>query len=182
MNGSKMPYGKIKESTIGENKKTVENAQDGSFLSASGRLRTPTMKQRMFVKRAVELLDPTKAAQEVFATTDPANARAIASTTMKRKGVQLLLKKFIPDEMVLQTVKDQLFAETPKGKDENLYPDNMARLKAADIALKLKGAYPTDAVKLNVAGGSQINFIVTKMAPEEEVIIGEEVVDDSTTK
>ena len=177
-----MPFGTIKESTKEENKKHVESNDDGSFLGKDGRIRTPTMKQRAFVKRAVELLDPTKAAKEIYATTDPANARAIASNVMKKKGVQLLLKKFIPDELVLQTVKDQLFAETPKGKDENLYPDNMARLKAADMALKLKGAYPTDAVKLNVGGGSQINFIVSRMDPKEEVIIGEEVVDDTATK
>ena len=183
-----MPFNNqlIKESTKEKNAAIVAKATDGSYLGKDGRILRPTFKQRKFLKRYVETGNITQATMESFATTDRKNAVSLGREVLAKKGVQKLLQKYISDDEVLQTVKDQLTAETPKGRSETMVPDNMARLKAADIALKLKGAYPTDAIKLNVGGGSQINFIVSRMEPKDEVdvmeLIPEEEKENDTTK
>jgi hypothetical protein len=159
----------ISEEKIEENKKLAETSSDGTYLIKGGKTRRPTIKQKKFVKRVIETGNPTQAAMEVYATKKRVNARAIAHATMQNPGVQILLKKYITDEEALQTLKEQLTATTIKGKDDIEVSDNMARLKAVDITMKLKGAYPTDAVKLQLSGNNQINFIVSRMDPSEEV-------------
>jgi hypothetical protein len=172
-----MPF-KGEPFTISEERKKINDevakkGLGGSYIGKDGKLRKATMKQRKFVKRTIETLNPTQAAMEVYNVKDRTVARTMATQNLNKKSIQILLDKYIPDTMVLETVKEQLFANTIKGKDDTEVPDNMARLKAADIALKLKGAYPTDAVKLQLSGQNQINFIVSKMDPSEEVKVVE---------
>ncbi len=178
-----MPFNnlQISEEKKEENIKEMEKG-NGSFLDKGGKIRHLTNLQRKFVKRVIETGNPTQAATEVYATHKRVNAAAIASKTMKNPGVQILLKKYISDEEVLQTLKDQLGATTIKGKDDIEVPDNMARLKAVDITMKLKGAYPTDAIKLQLSGTNQINFIVSRMDPSEEVNVIEGVEEKNDRK
>jgi len=182
-----MTFVKGYKGTISDEKKKEHEEElargDGSWIGKDGKIRRPSMKMRKFVRRVIETNNPTQAAMEVYNTTDRANARAYASKVMGKKSIQILLNKYISDAEVLQTVKDQLKATTFKGKEADVeMADNMARLKAADIALKLKGAYPTDAMKLNVGGGNQINFIVTKMESKDEIDVNNltEEKDDTT--
>ena len=179
-----MPTGIISQEKLEENRKVAESGIGGSHLAINGTLRTPTLKMKRFVKRAIETLNPTQAEREVYLSKTNKYAKNHASRLMKNPGIKILMEKMIPDSLVLDTVKAQLNAETIKGKNDEWVPDNMARLKAADISLKLKGAYPTDAIKLNVAGGSQINFIVSRMDPLEEVDVeeGVEVEKNDTTQ
>lgn len=163
------------QKTLEENKRVAATGIGGSYLDKMGKLRKPTLKMKKFLRRAVEISNPTQAVKDVYGTTENKKAKSHAHKLMINPGIRILMEKMIPDSLVLDTVKEQLNAETIKGSRDMLVPDNMARLKAADISLKLKGAYPTDAIKLNVAGGSQINFIVSKMDPLEEVNVEEGV-------
>lgn len=180
-----MPPGILSQEKIEENKRIAETGIDGSYLSKGGRLKKPSLRMKKFVRRALETCSPIQAVKEVYGPKKNTVMRNHANQLMRNPGIKILMEKMIPDSLVLDTVKAQLSAETIKGKDDEWVPDNMARLKAADITLKLKGAYPTDAIKLNVAGGSQINFIVSKMDPLDEVNVEEGVTvekNDTTQK
>lgn len=168
-----MPPGILSQNKLEENKRIAETGIGGSYLSTHGILKKPSLKMKKFVRRAVETCSPIQAVKEVYGPKKYAVMKNHATQLMNNPGIKILMEKMIPDSLVLDTVKAQLNAETIKGKDDMWVPDNMARLKAADISLKLKGAYPTDALKLNVGGGSQINFIVSKMDPSDEVDVKE---------
>ncbi len=165
-----MPFNnlQISEEKKEENLKEMERG-NGSYVDKGGKLRRPTVKQKKFVKRFAETGNATQAVMEVYNPNKRVNAKIIANRIMKNPGIQILLGRLISDEEALKTLKEQLGATTIKGKDDIEVPDNMARLKAVDITMKLKGAYPTDAIKLQISGQNQINFIVSKMDPSEEV-------------
>jgi hypothetical protein len=124
------------------------------------------------VKRAVELKNLTKAVKEVYDTKHP---NQLVKEIMKRPHIQIMFDRLIDDTKVVGVLRDQLEATAYNHDLKDFVPDNSSRLKAVDLSLKVKGAYPQDQ-KFNI-GGQSINFIITKSdAPAQtEVIEGEEV-------
>lgn len=124
------------------------------------------------MKRAVELKNLNAAAREVYSPKDPGH---LVRQVMKRPHIQIMFDRLIDDGKVLGVLRDQLEATSWNADKGEFVPDNSNRLKAVDLSLKVKGAYPQDA-KFNI-GGQSINFIITKsdQPSQGEVLEGEEL-------
>lgn len=136
---------------------------------------SPTLKERLFVRKAIETKSLKKAAQAVYGNKvhgkeSGAAAMVHAERTAKRPIVQALFDKYIDDEKVMMTLRDQLEAKEYNSNLEDWVPDNSSRLKAVDLSLKVRGAYPSD--QKYTIGNQQVNFIITK---SEASMPGEEV-------
>jgi hypothetical protein len=135
-----------------------------------------TLKQIAFARKVARTLKPTESAMAVYKSSTRDAARKTAKRNMKNPKILEILGNYVTDEDISRTLKDQLAAlkvsYTPEGRMED--PDNMARLKAVDIALKVKGAYPQDALKLGGGQGNTFNFIISKaekrLIPEEDIV------------
>ena len=105
--------------------------------------RRPTPKQQRFIRSYVNNGgNATQAALEAYKT-DYATARAIGSETLTKPNIRREIDKLmggvqLTTKDAIRTVKEALGASTDKG------PDWPARLKAADMTLKLADAYPKD--------------------------------------
>jgi len=58
------------------------------------------------------------------------------------KGWKALLDEFIPDEALLETIKEAFYATKIHGsptEPDKVIPDHAIRLKAVELALKIKG-------------------------------------------
>lgn len=167
------------------------SVRNGKLAAARGNLRRTapvnpkprplTLKQLAFARKVAQTLSPTQAAMDVYKSSTRDIARKTAKRNMDNPRILSILGNYVTDEDIAKTLKEQLEAKkvsyTPDGRMED--PDNMARLKAVDIALKVKGAYPQDALKLGGGQGNTFNFIISKaekrILPEEEVLEGDVV-------
>jgi hypothetical protein len=62
---------------------------------------------------------------------------------LKTKSFKLLLNEYLPEEKVMEVHKEMLNAQRPVvcDKEVEMYSDNDARLKAVDMAIKMRGRY-----------------------------------------
>ena len=141
----------------------------------------PTFRQRMFAKEVAKSHNPNKAARIAYPDAQVNSARTIAQRNMHNPKILDLINKYVPDEKIGEVLRKQMDAKklTKFGEED----DNMAQLKATDMVLKVKGAYPIDAVKLNTGSGTTVNFIIEQgkgrdISPITEVIDGEEATKD----
>ena len=141
----------------------------------------PTFKQRIFAKEVAKSHNPVKAAQIAYPEATHGSATTLAHRNMHNPKVLDLINKYVPDEKIGEVLRKQMDAKkmTKFGEED----DNMAQLKATDMVLKVKGAYPMDAVKLNTGSGTTVNFVIERgegrdLSPITEVIDGEESKED----
>lgn len=145
------------------------------------RKKDPTFRQRMFAKEVAKHHNPVKAAKIAYPGITHSSANTTAYRNMHNPKILNLINKYVPDEKIGEVLKRQMDAK--KQTKFGLEDDNMAQLKATDMVLKVKGAYPSDAMKLGVGSGSTINFIIEQgkgrdISPITEAIDGEEVKED----
>ena len=106
--------------------------------------RRPTVKQEKFVKEYVANGgNGTQAALKAYDTDDYNTANQIAIENLQKPIVQHELKRLLKGsnitmKRVLGAVSDGLDATKGKGEE-----DHPTRLRAADMSLKLHGAYPS---------------------------------------
>ncbi len=145
------------------------------------RKKDPTFKQRIFAKEVAKHHNPVKAAKTAYPEATAGSATTLAHRNMHNPKILDLINKYVPDEKIGEVLKRQMDAK--KQTKFGLEDDNMAQLKATDMVLKVKGAYPIDAVKLNTGSGTTVNFIIEQgkgrdISPITEVIDGEEATED----
>ena len=105
-------------------------------------LRKPTPKQQHFIKAYVETGNATQAALEAY-NTNYSTARSIGYENLTKPHIRQEIEKAmgkvqLTTQDAIRTIKEALEASNNKG------PDWTARLKAADMTLRLGDAYPKD--------------------------------------
>ncbi|KKQ68585.1 MAG: hypothetical protein A2626_02800 [Candidatus Nealsonbacteria bacterium RIFCSPHIGHO2_01_FULL_38_55] len=109
-----------------------------------------TLKQKLFVQRTAQSLNPTQSAREVYDCSS-GSAKVIASINLRKPAVALALKEKLEisgfsDETIVEKLKELITANRIteyKGvaKMTNL-PNYPERRKTLDMVLNLMGAYP----------------------------------------
>lgn len=133
-------------------------------------------RERTFVKEYLRTGSSRKAGMIAYGgTMKPQSASTYGTQVLTRPKIQEVIDMYIKDEQVAVVLKEQLGATKMEKNfetgDTMEVPDNSARLKAVDISLKVKGAYPTGNT---FSADKQINFIVTKMESNERTDINNE--------
>jgi len=110
--------------------------------------KTPTDKERAFAKSYVKTLNATKSYKEVYNTkTDNIHtvqqeaSRTLSKPQVKREIVELMERKGLDDESLLQVHQEGL--QSTRGDE----PDYSVRHKYLETAYKLKGYTDTDREK-----------------------------------
>lgn len=110
-----------------------------------------TLKEKRFLKKYLEIGNATEAASQVYDVVDRNSAKALASQVLAKLTITDVLDKIgVTDEKIAQTVMDGMEANKPisavSGKDASEasvdfidVPDWTARLKATELASKMKG-------------------------------------------
>ena len=105
--------------------------------------RKPTPKQKRFIQAYIKTGNATQAALQAYKASY-STARSIGYENLTKPHIRreieksMVIKVQLTTQDALRTVKDALEANRDKG------PDSTARLKAADMTLKLADAYPKD--------------------------------------
>jgi len=113
------------------------------------------------VNKTLATLNPTEAARVAYPNSKNPDMMAVAN--MRKPKILALIEKHVLDVDVAVVLKEQLHAKKkiydPSIKSLIDEPDNAARLKAVDIALKVKDAYPGGS---GAGVGNSFTFIVQK--------------------
>ena len=95
-----------------------------------------TIKEKIFVDNYIKTGSPHAAALAAYNVSDK-NASALAYTTLKKLDISTIFEKAgLTDDAIAQTLRDAMGAL--RGKD---MPDWLPRLKATEMALKVKGHF-----------------------------------------
>lgn len=122
-------------------------------------------KQELYLRdRVVNGGKHTKGQSAEMAGYSKAVAKSPQQKIEKTKSFQQLLTRYCPDEMLQQKLIEGLNSNkvliNNKGEITGEIPDNSNRLKALDIALKLKNCYPKDkAIEQNFTLSNWLNSI-----------------------
>ena len=121
-----------------------------------------TLRQKKLIKN----LGKYKTIEEAMLKSDysPSTAHQ-QKEILKGKGFVELLEKYLPDEEILQTHKEGLRATkiiTSLTEPDREVPDHPTRLKAVDMAYKVKGKQndnPNFNQQVNINEGNAITFV-----------------------
>jgi hypothetical protein len=119
------------------------------------RRRRMTEKERAFLREIAKGKTQTAAAMKAYDAKDEKSAAAIGSKTMTRISETWpeLMDRYFGDDKIAKVIGDAFRAKKSwysKAKGDMVTEkDHMARLKAADMALKLKNKYPKEEVDHN---------------------------------
>lgn len=120
-------------------------------MSKTAKRLPKTIKEKRFVKEYSKDGNATRAAREVYDVSNNNSAAAIGSEILRKLNISEVLDKAgVTDEKIAQTIFDGMEASKPisvvGGKDAGEasmdfidVPDTPSRLKAAELASKLKG-------------------------------------------
>ncbi len=105
-----------------------------------------TPKQQAFISAWIENGgNGTQAALQAFECSNPASAATCASRMFRNRKVKAELERTLDRsslaEKIVQVIADGLNATLPPQGPHRDFPDHKTRLKTADKALKLMGAY-----------------------------------------
>lgn len=124
-----------------------------------------TPKQRKFIQGVISGKSQTDAAIEAYDTNSRASAASVGNAVMDMIAVkfpELMDKLGVNDERIVEVLNRGLDASTSyysKSEKEMIeVADWHARLKAVDIALKLKSKYPKEKVESE----HNYNFVITR--------------------
>lgn len=111
-----------------------------------------TLKQKQFVKKYIETGNGTQAALETYNTAKPSVAANIASENLRKPQVIEEVNKVLDRKgLNLEQVSESVGSILQRGVETKVTGDNV--LRAAELAFKLHGAFPTPKtahIRLNV--------------------------------
>ena len=130
-----------------------------------GKVKPTTMKQKRWVKEYVKTGNATKAAKKIYDVSSYRSAAAIGSENLKKLDIsQILENNGVTDDLIASTIRQAM-----RAKGERHTPEWTARLKATELASKIKG-HLKDRVDITSGG---IPFPIyggkSKPKPAEEV-------------
>jgi len=120
-------------------------------MSTSAKRPPKTLKERKFVKEYIKDGNGTRAASEVYDVSNNNSAAVIASQNLRRLNIYDVLDRAgVTDDKIAETIGEGMEANKPisavAGKDASEasvdfidVPDWQARLKATELASKMKG-------------------------------------------
>lgn len=139
-------------------------------LTTPARYEPRTIKQRKWVKELVKTGSPTEAARIAYPGITENTVRTIASENTKKLDITaIFVKAGLTDYYIARTLKRAMYAKKDNGK-----PDWLPRLKASEMALKVKGHFKERIEHIGAVGVYPILGGLTKKE-DTPMIQGEEV-------
>lgn len=131
--------------------------------------RKPTEKQRALIKAVIETMGNGKkimeAAKEAGYASKSGTYQASKSPTVQKWVARAFKKLGLDDLTIITPIKEALKA-VKYDKQGNEIPDWDARLKAADMQIKLLGQYPADRHEIKSDGELRLIVKIVKFSDE----------------
>ena len=139
-------------------------------LTVPSRYEPRTIKQRKWAKALIETGSPTEAARIAYPGTTEITIRTIASENSKKLDITAVFDKAgLTDYWIADTLYGAMSATRDNGK-----PDWLPRLKASEMALKVRGHFKE---RIEHMGAIGVYPILGGLSKGKDVIEGVEVVD-----
>jgi len=126
-----------------------------------------TAKQKDFVEAALEV-GPTKAAEIAYPEASSDSHRKIASENLKNPNIvsnisKLADAKGLTKDACVEAIKDGLTATKLYGKEGIEHEDSPARLRAAELGLKLHGELKESSTTINFLTPESFDLFIRKL-------------------
>jgi hypothetical protein len=132
-----------------------------------------TVKQRRFIKEYVKTGNATTAALIAYPNATFTSAQQIASVNLKKLDITAIFDQAgLTDQRIAKTLYRAFFAKRPDGK-----PDWLPRLKASEMALKVRGHFKE---RIEHMGSVGVYPILGGVSKSKDMIEGQMVNDDSS--